>query len=115
MANGVKVTLNKTAAAARVHAATEKATYVIANEFIKDANFFCKEDTGELERSAIRASEPEKGLAVWDTPYAKHQYYTGQPSYDKNPNASKMWGHKAKRKNKDKYNRMAQKIIIEEV
>jgi hypothetical protein len=111
----VRITFDKAKAAARIHAASEKATYVITNEFIKDANYFCKEDTGELERSAIRASRPEEGLAIWDTPYAKNQLYTGKPSTDRNPNASTMWGHKAKRKNKDKYNRMTQKIIDQEV
>lgn len=112
---GVRVTLNKAAVRARVHTASEKATFAITNEFVKDANFYCKEDTGELERSAIRASEPEKGLAVWDTPYAKRQFYTGKASHDKNPNATTLWAERAKKKNLAKYGRMAQKIINQEV
>ncbi|MFA5424228.1 MAG: hypothetical protein WC374_10265 [Phycisphaerae bacterium] len=109
------MTLNKRGAGARITTACEKATPIITNEFIKDANYFCKEDTGELERSALRASEPEKGLAVWDTPYAKKQLYIGKPSRDKNPNASTLWGHRAKQKNSRKYERMFQKIVKQEV
>lgn len=107
----VRVEFDKAAVAARIKSATEQITPIIANEFIKDANFYCRQDTGELKRSAIRASEPEKGLAVWDTPYAKRMYYTGTPSHDKNPNAVLMWAHVAARKFKAKYARMAQAIL----
>jgi hypothetical protein len=107
----VRVELNKAAVMARIKNAAADATPVITNEFIKDANYYCREDTGELERSAIRASRPEDGLAVWDTPYAKRMYYTGRPSLDRNKNASLMWAHKAARKFKAKYQTMAQKIL----
>ena len=107
----VRVEFNKASASARIKGAAAEATPIITNEFIKDANVYCKEDTGELERSAIRASRPAEGLAIWDTPYARPQLYTGRPSHDKNPNASLMWGHKAKRANTKKYARMAQAIV----
>lgn len=107
----VKVIFNKAAAAARIQAASKVATAIIANEFLKDANYYARMDTGELVRSSQRASSPEEGELVWDTPYAKKMYYTGTPSLRPNPNASKMWAHKAHRKFKDKYNRLAQMAI----
>lgn len=103
--------IDKAAIRAKVEADKKKALPIITNEFIKDANYYCKEDTGELERSAIRASKPEEGEAVWDTPYAKRQYYTGQPSTDKNPNASTLWAHKADAENRKKYQQMYQDIV----
>lgn len=109
--NGVKVTLNKLAVKSRIHDLTEKGTFIISNEFLKDANYYCREDSGELERSAIRASQPEKGLLIWDTPYAKRTYYIGHPAKDKNPNASLMWAEIAATQNRDKYRRMLQKLI----
>lgn len=117
MSDGIYVEVHFDAARvkARVEAANKEATPIITNEFIKDSNYYCREDTGELERSAIRASRPEEGLAIWDTPYAKKMYYTGTPSRDRNPNASLMWGHKAARKNKAKYARMAQAIANKKV
>ena len=130
----VRVEFDKAGVKARIQAATAEATPIITNEFIKDANYYCKEDTGVLISSAIRGStlpapslnnpsledlailasaegsHPEDGFAVWDTPYAKRMYYTGSASHDRNPNASTLWGEKAKRANTKKYQRMAQAI-----
>ena len=111
----VTVTLDKEAVKARVEAAAQKCTAVFANELLKDANFYCREDSGELIRSSIRASKPEEGLLIWDTPYAKRMYFTGRPVTDRNPNASLMWVHRAANENKDKYIRMLKKIIKQEV
>ena len=47
-----------------------------------------------MRDSALISSRPEDGLAVWDTPYAKKVYFTGEPSKDVNPNASLMWAQK---------------------
>lgn len=110
MSEYVHVEFDAAGVKAKAKAAAKAATPVITNELIKDSNYFCKEDTGELERSAIRASIPEQGLAIWDTPYAKRQYYTGRPSLDRNPNAATMWAHKAIRAFKKKYEKIAQTI-----
>jgi hypothetical protein len=96
-----------------VEAASKKAQTVITNEFIKDANYYCREDTSMLIKSSLQASKPEEGLAVWDTKYARKVYYTGFPSKDVNPNASTLWGEKAKKQHKDKYKKMGQKIAKE--
>ncbi|MDI9498227.1 MAG: minor capsid protein [Bacillota bacterium] len=115
MAGKVTVTFNKKAVAARLKAAGEKATLIMANEFLKDANSYARHYSGELIDSSIRASDPEKGLLVWDTPYARRVYYTGRPSTDKNKQARLMWAHHAYKLNRAKYMRMAQKVVQEEV
>lgn len=108
----VKVTHpNRTQLTTKIKTVADIGTTEICNEFIKDANFYCREDTSELINSSLRASRPEEGLAVWDTPYAKPMYYLGVPVTDKNPNASLMWGHKAETQNRGKYLRMLQKIL----
>lgn len=111
MAFSIFVKTDIAAIKAKVEADKKKALPIITNEFIKDANFYCKEDSGELQRSAIKASRPEKGEAIWQTPYAKRQYYTGIPSTDRNPNASTLWAHKADAEHRAKYQKMLQKII----
>lgn len=111
----VTVTLDKAAVRARVEAVSKRGTSIMANELLKDANHYCREDSGELERSAIRASRPEEGVLIWDTPYAKRTYYTGSPVKDRNPNASLMWAEKAAKENKEKYERMLSKVVKEEV
>lgn len=112
---GVRITLNKSLVTKRVKKAESKLVTVISNELLKDANYYARHDTGEMIDSSITASEPEKGRLVWDTPYAKEAYYTGTPSKDKNPNASLLWAKVANDKNKDKYLRMAKKIVDTEV
>lgn len=111
----VKVTLDKSVVMAKVLSASEKATAIVANELLKDANYYCREDTGELIKSSIRASQPEEGKLIWDTPYAKQMYYAGSPSKDTNPNASLLWAQKAADENREQYIEMAQKVIKEEV
>ena len=110
MAN-VEVTLDKNEIILRVKKMQGKATEIISNELLKDSNYFAREDTGELIRSSIRASRLEEGELIWDTPYAKRMYYVGNPSKDTNPNASLMWAQKAADKNKEKYQRMIDKLM----
>ncbi|MPW26258.1 minor capsid protein [Alkalibaculum sp. M08DMB] len=112
---GVTVTFNKQAVKARISTATEKGTYILANELLKDSNYYAREDSGELIRSSIRASNIKKGTLIWDTPYAKKMYYVGSPSRDKNPNASTLWAQKAADENKEKYLRIVQKVMDNEV
>lgn len=96
MNKAVKVTFDKDKVAAKIRARVDRALAPTSNQILKDCNFYCREDSGELIRSSIRASEPDKGLLVWDTDYASKVYYTGKPAPDTNPNASLRWGEKAK-------------------
>ncbi len=106
---------DKAALMQRVYAASAKGIAAVANEALKDANYYAREDTGELIRSSIRASRPEEGELVWDTPYARSMYYTGTPSQDTNPNASLLWAHRGYAENHAKYNRILDRIAMSEV
>ena len=91
----VRITTNFTRIKARVEAGKAAMIAAVTEQVIQDGNYFCKQDQSILMSSALSASQPEKGLAIWNTPYAKRQYYTGTPSKDVNPNASTMWGQRA--------------------
>jgi len=112
---GVKIKFDKKNLVLKIKNASKESTKAIADELLKDANYYCKKDSGELIKSSIISSKLEEGLLIWNTPYAKRQYYTGKASKDDNPNATTMWAHKAIRKNKRKYEKMAQKITDSEV
>lgn len=112
---GVTVTFNKRAVKTRITTAKNIGTEILANELLKDSNYYARNHEGELIRSSIRASNIKKGTLIWDTPYAKRVYYTGIPSTDKNENASTLWAHKAATENKEKYLRMLRIIIKEKV
>ena len=69
---------------------------------------YVREDQGTLKDSALIASRPQDGLAIWDTPYAKRMYYTGTPSKDVNPQASLMWAEKGVKTHQKELNQIAQ-------
>ena len=117
----MKLVWDKNTVAMRLKGLAQKSITVVTNEALKDASELCPTDSGELMRSGIRNSQPEKGLLIWDTPYAKYQYYgvsksgkqlnyksDGTPSH---PQATSLWAHKGFERNREKYKRMAQKVI----
>jgi hypothetical protein len=120
MSNAFTIQFDKAAVAERIKGLAAKATAIIANEALKDANEYTPSDSGELTRSSIRSSQPDKGLLVWDTPYARYQYYgvsilgksltyhtDGTPAHAK---ACALWAQRSYDVNRAKYQRMAQAI-----
>ena len=61
--------------------------------------------------SALIASRPKDGLAIWDTVYAKRVYEEGTPSKDKNPQASLRWVEKGVNTYKRELDTVAQKAF----
>ena len=56
---------------------------------IKDSTSFCPLETSVLQKSAIINTTIGSGLLIWQTPYARAQYYGEQFDHSKqrNPNA----------------------------
>ena len=77
-------------------------------QIIKDSNYFCPQDEGTLQASAVTASKVGEGELEWNTPYARAQYY-GLPnkSLDRNPNARLKWFEEAKAQFSDDWERIA--------
>lgn len=90
----VKIKLYEDAIKTRIKSGTELATIAVTEAVVEYGNIFVREDQGTLKDSALIKSQPKKGLALWDTDYAKRVYYTGTPSKDVNANASLMWAQK---------------------
>lgn len=106
----LRVRFNKKKVEARLSGICKKGTFILATELLKDANYYARMQSGELIRSSLRASEPEKGILRWDTPYARRVYYVGSPNAFTNPNASLMWAHRASKENRRKYLEIIKKI-----
>lgn len=104
----VKITRNMPQIRAKIEAGTELATIAVTEAVVEYGNIFVREDQGTLKDSALIKSRPRDGVAVWDTPYAKKVYYTGQPSKDKNPQASLMWAEKGVKTYKKELDQIAQ-------
>ena len=113
MAAKVTVTLDRARVKARIKAGVEKMIPAVAEQALADCNYFAKRDQGTLIESSETASDIQNGELVWNTPYAKKQYYTGTPSKDVNPNASLMWCEKARDTYGKDWHRIAQRQFEE--
>ena len=56
-------------------AALQKAQYALAQEAAKLIDSYVPFDTGSLKNSVNQASRYDEGLLVYNTPYARKQYY----------------------------------------
>ena len=113
MAAKVTVTLDRARVKARIEAGVEKMIPAVAEQALADCNYFAKRDQGTLIESGETASDLKAGELVWNTPYAKKQYYSGTPSKDVNPNASLMWCEKAHDTSGADWQKIAQKQFEE--
>ena len=90
---------------------TEKGLAMLSSQVLRDCNMYCKEDTGMLIASSMLHSQLNKGLLVWQTPYAARQYYEIRTAYkDVNPNATWRWCEVAKNNHGEKWLAQAKAI-----
>lgn len=96
---------------ATVDKAFAKGLFAVKEQIKDDCNYYVKVDQHILERSAYTEEDGTTLHIVWNTPYARRQYYTGQPSKDVNPNASILWADKAAGQFKKDWAAMIQKAM----
>ncbi len=95
----------------RLARATDNAIKDVSKQVLKDCNYYCKQDQGVLVESSETHSYLEKGLLIWQEPYARKQYYLRTTSKQPNINAEWMWCHKAKSVNKEEWQRVMQNAM----
>ena len=84
----------------------------LASEVLNDCNQYCKEDTGMLIASSYIHSDLDKGKLIWQTPYAKKQYWDIRTAYKTvNPGASWRWCEVAKKKHLKQWEIQAQRLV----
>ena len=109
----VRIVRNDTRIRARVTAGKKAMIYAVAEQALRDSNYYCRQDQSMLISSSYSASVPKEGRLVWNTPYARRVYYTGTPSRDVNANASLMWCEVARRNHGSDWDLIAQKSYSE--
>ena len=87
--------------------------FAVREQIKDDCNQYVKVDQHILERSAYTEMDGTTLHIIWNTPYARRQYYTGQPSKEVNPNASILWAEKAAGECKKDWAAMIQKAMKE--
>ena len=80
MGSGIRQTASRCSCrggrtSARKTAALQKAQYALAQEAAKLIDSYVPFATGTLKNSVNLASKYDEGLLVYDTPYARKQYY----------------------------------------
>lgn len=111
----VKILINRKKVEARIEYAFNKGMGQLANEILNDCNEYCKLDTGTLIASSYIHSKLDEGKLVWQTPYARRQYWKIRTAYTDNghPGASWRWCEVAKKKHLKQWERQAQIALRE--
>ena len=105
----VKIQISESAVEAKVMTAWNKGLYELSSEILADCNEFCKEDTGALIASSNTHSRPQDGKLIWQTPYARRQYWSIQTSYT--PGRTWKWCETAKRRWKSRWKTLAEEKL----
>ena len=93
----VKISINVPNVEAKVKGAWDETLPLLSEEILADCNEYCKKDKGALRDSSLIHSIPKEGKLVWQTPYARRQYWEIETaSKDSNENATWKWCHVAK-------------------
>lgn len=103
----VKINIDPNQCAAKVKGAWEKALPALSEEILADCNEYCKEDHGTLIASSIEHSIPKEGKLIWETPYARRQYWEIRTSLK--PGRTWKWCETAKRKWKSRWQKLAER------
>lgn len=110
----VKVNINPTQIGQKIEKAWEKARGQVFEGIKDDCNEYAKEDQRALKNSANLFSKPQEGKIIWQTPYAKRQYWEIQTaSKEQNPKATWRWFEFAKAARMKVWERQIDKAVKE--
>ena len=108
----VRVEVNGNAIQAKLDNSWHNGLEQLSTQILRDCNEFCKMDTGALIMSSYIHSRLAEGILIWQTPYARRQYYGIQTAYtDQNPQAQWRWCEAAKQQFGADWARQAQQYV----
>ena len=103
----VRVKVNANDCAAKVMGAWNNALRALSNQILNDCNQYCKVDQTGLRSSSYAFSKPEDGKLIWQTPYARRQYWAIPTALT--PGTTWKWCETAKAKHRGDWEKIAQK------
>lgn len=108
----VKINFVKEQAMAKIMDTFNANLEELSSEIMNDCNQYCKEDTGTLIASSLIHSDLKNGKLIWQTPYARRQYWEIRTAYKTvNPNASWRWCEVAKKRHMGQWEKQAQRLM----
>lgn len=105
----IKIQIDSHKVGMKVQGAWDKSLLPLSAQILGDCNQYVKVDQHTLESSSYAASQLNKGKLVWDTPYAKRQYWAIKTSLT--PGRTWKWCETAKRKFKSDWQKLAEKLL----
>lgn len=99
-------------------AALQKAQYAFSQEAARLIDPFVPFDTGTLKNSVNQASKFDEGLLVYNTPYARKQYYLHAQGSDLRGDTGlrgSYWGQRAIAAHKDELIQFARNAVKKEL
>lgn len=110
--SSVTVTVNKAQIMAKIETRWKKTLLPLSSQILQDCNYYVKVDTSALMASSLIHSRLSEGILVWQTPYARRQYWEIQTAHpDVNPNASWKWCEMARSSYRGDWELLAQKLF----
>lgn len=108
----VKITFDKDKTVSKITNTFNSKMGMLASEILNDCNQYCKEDTGMLIASSFLHSRLDEGKLIWQTPYARRQYWEIRTAYQTvNHSASWRWCEVAKKRHMGQWERQAQRLM----
>ena len=107
----VRIEISEKNVVAKVMGAWDKGLYTLSSQVLNDCNQYVKVDQHTMESSSYAASQLSDGRLIWDTPYAKRQYWAIQTSLT--PGRTWKWCETAKHKCKATWQKLAEKLLRE--
>ena len=105
----MKIQISRGQVQARITGAWQKGLYALSSEILADCNEYCKEDQHTLINSSLVHSELGSGKLVWQTPYARRQYWDIRTSLT--PGRTWKWCEAAKQRHLAHWEDLAQRAV----
>lgn len=108
----MRMTISKAQVQAKIQGAWNAALPALTNEILADCNEYVKRSPNHTMRdSSLIHSRPEKGLIVWETPYARRQYWEIQTALT--PGTTWRWIETAKSKHLNQWKAKAERGFVD--
>lgn len=110
----INIQFDKNATTSELKARQRRGIMVATSELRRYADPYVRFSTGTTKKSAYIASDLQKGLVVYDTPYASYAYYNehNHVTTDHNPNARPKWGEYTKQHHIKEIERAVQREVL---
>lgn len=105
----VRIQIDPNKVGLKIQGAWKESLLPLSSQILGDCNQYVKVDQHTMESSSYAASDLNNGKLVWDTPYAKRQYWEIRRAIV--PGRTWKWCETAKRKFKSDWQKLAEKLF----